>query len=150
PLPAEPGQPMPGSTPEPASMGPDRPAEVPTVTSEARPSPSAPPPPRPAGERRAGLVDWSSAPSGDPIIAAELARRAAAQQAPAPALTTAEILAAVLAAPEPCPDAPAAAVGVPAGSDGPPLPGGVLGAAPVPAADAEVIRALAQLGPGAT
>jgi hypothetical protein len=148
PLPAESGQPAPGSTPAP--VGPDLRAEVPTLASGSRPSPSAPPPPCPPGARRTGLVDWSSAPSDDPIIAAELARRATARQAPAPALTTAEILAAVLAAPEPCPDAPAAAVGVPAGSDGPPLPGGVLGAAPVPADDAEVIRALAQLGPGAT
>jgi hypothetical protein len=62
----------------------------------------------------------------------------------------AEVLAAVLSPPEPCPDATVAAVDVPARSDGQPLPGDVPGAAPVPVDDAEVIRALSQLGPGAT
>jgi hypothetical protein len=148
PLPAESGQPMPGSPPAP--VGSELRAEVPTVASEARPSSSPAPPPRPLGARRIGRVDWSAAPSDDPIIAAELARRAAARQTAAPVLTMAKILDAVLSPPEPCQDALAAAVGVPARSDGPPLTGGVPGAAPVPAADAEVIRALAQLGPGAT
>jgi hypothetical protein len=86
----------------------------------------------------------------DPVIAAELARRAAARQAPEAALTTAEILAGVLSPSEPCQEATAAAVDVPAGLDGPLPPGDVPEAAPVPADDAEVIRALAQLGPGAT
>jgi hypothetical protein len=84
------------------------------------------------------------------VIAAELAQRAAARQNPEPAPTLAEILAAVLAPVEPCPDATAAAVGGPAGSDGQSTSGGVPEAAPVPADDAEVIRALSQLGPGAT
>src|SRR5205823_4339604 len=136
PLPAESGQPTPGSTPAP--VGPDLRAEVPTEASGSRPSPSAPPPPRPMGARRAGLVDWSSAPSDDPIIAAELARCAAARQAAAPALTMAEVLAAVLSPPAPSQDATVASVDVPAGPDGPPLPGGIPGAAPVPLDDAEV------------
>jgi Helix-turn-helix domain len=148
PLMAESGQPTPGSTPAPVE--PDLHAEVPTEASEACPSPFVPPPPRPVGARRAGLVDWSSAPSDDPVIAAELARRAAARQAAAPAPTMAEILAAVLSPSEPSQDATAAAVDVPAGVDGPPMPGGVPGAAPVPVDDAEVIRALSQIGPGAT
>jgi hypothetical protein len=147
-LPAEPGQPMLESTPAPVEAA--RRAAVPTVAAEARPWPSAPPPPRPASARRAGLVDWSSAPMDDPIIAAELARRAAARQAPAPALTTAEILTAVLAPPQPCQGTPAAAAGIPAGPDSPPPPDDAPEPAPVPAADAEVIRALSQLGPGAT
>jgi hypothetical protein len=95
-------------------------------------------------------VDWSSAPLDDPIIAAEVARRAAAQQAAAPAPTMAEILTAVLAPWEPRQEATAEVVAVPAVAEGPPTPSGVPEAAPVPAADAEVIRALAQLGPGAT
>jgi hypothetical protein len=148
PLPAESGQPTPGSPP--ALVGPDLRAEIPTVASEARPSSSPVPPPRPVGSRRSGRVDWSSVPSDDPIIAAELARRAAARQTTAPAPTMTEILDAVLSPPEPCHDATVGAVGAPAGSDGPPLPDDVPGAAPVPTADAEVIRALSQLGPGAT
>jgi hypothetical protein len=56
---------------------------------------------RPAGWRRADLVDWSSAPTDDPIIAAELARRAEVRQAAAPGPTMAEILAAFLSPPEP-------------------------------------------------
>jgi hypothetical protein len=95
-------------------------------------------------------VDWSSAPRDDPIIAAELARRAAAQQAAAPGPTMAEILAAVLPPVEPRQDATAEVVDVPAVAEGQPTPSGVPEDATVPAADAEVIRALAQLGPGAT
>src|SRR5262249_17389893 len=130
--------------------GPDLRAEVPTAASEARPWPSVPPPPRPAAARRAGLADWSSAPTDDPIIAAALARRAAAQQDTHPAPTTPQTPQAVLSPVSPRPDAPVAAVAVPAGAEGPAPPSGVPEAAPVPAADAEVIRALAQLGPGAT
>ena len=86
----------------------------------------------------------------DPVIAAELARRAAAQQDTKPVPTMAEILAAVLSPTRSRQDATAEVVDVPAGSDGQPMPSNVPEAAPVPAADAEVIRALAELGPGAT
>jgi hypothetical protein len=95
-------------------------------------------------------MDWSSAPMDDPIIAAEVARRAAAQQDTQPAPTMAEILAAVLAPLEPRREAMAEVVAVPAVAEGPPLSGGVPAAAPVPAADAAAIHALSQLGPGAT
>jgi hypothetical protein len=51
---------------------------------------------------------------------------------------------------EPRRDATAEVVAGPAVAEGPATPRGVPEAAPVPAADAEVIRALSQLGPGAT
>jgi hypothetical protein len=95
-------------------------------------------------------VDWSSAPVDDPIIAAELARRTAAQQSTAPGPTMAEILEAVLSPVGPRRDETAEVVAVPAGAEGPAPPSGVPEAVTVPAAEAEVIRALAQLGPGAT
>jgi hypothetical protein len=105
---------------------------------------------QPPGPRHRGLVDWSTAPADDPIIAAELARRAGTQQAGEPAPSTTEVLEAVLSPPVPCQNATAAVTTAPAGTDGQPLPGATQPACPATTDDAEVIRALLKLGPGAT
>jgi hypothetical protein len=117
--------------------------------------PVTPLPPRPpgsiSGSRRPGL-DWSSAPTDDPIVAAELARRAQARQAAEPAPTAAEVLEAVLSPPAPCQAATAAAVTAPDGMGigSQSLPDVALAVPQATTDDAEVIRALSQLGPGAT
>ena len=59
------------------------------------PSPHRSPLP-PAPPRRRAFADWSSAPADDPVIAAELARRAEARRSAAAMPTAAELLDAVL------------------------------------------------------
>jgi DNA-binding MarR family transcriptional regulator len=117
-------------------------------------APAELPPPRPPGSssspHRPGLLDWSSVPTDDPIIASELARRTEARQAAELAPTAAEILDAVLSPPEPSPKAIAVAVEVPADASVEPIPGGVAGTSQGAVDEAEVISVLSRLGPGAT
>jgi hypothetical protein len=112
------------------------------------------PPPRP--RRFRDLPSLADAPADDPIVAAELARRAASPGVARPLPTKEEILTAALDAPSAAPDGPTGAPGALTGDPGAkvdrdshPTPRSQDGAISA-VSEAATIEALSKLGPGAS
>jgi hypothetical protein len=133
----------PTPTPARAEISPSGPNE-PTIGDPPRLWPM--PTPRPAGmtsRRLRDLPDLAGAPVDDPVIAAELVRRACAREAAAAFPSRDEILAAILVGAGDAPEAGLAMEGHRAGAD-------VHDAPPAVDPEAATIEALSRLGPGAT